>query len=213
MYLAIIGDIEDSRRIDISTRGELQETLSGIMDNTNVRAGDRGELVSGFLLTVGDEFQGLLIRNADPLWYARFIQFELGKEHNLRFGVGRGNITTNIQDSAIGIDGPCFHNARDAIVRAKRGDVTCRVEGFGGWDEIINVLMDNFYTQYWDLTEKQRRIYDLRYLHGYDVPDIQDLLKYRAPGYVYKVLAKREVEVMRETEEAISEIFTARVVK
>jgi hypothetical protein len=111
-------------------------------------------------------------------------------------------------EKALGIDGPCFHNARDAIVRAKRDKATCCVEGFGNLNKIIDVLMDNFYTQYWDLTGKQRKIYDYHYLHGYEVSKIQNLLKHRAPAYVYKVLQKRVVKLARKTEEMLSGLLT-----
>ncbi len=214
MYVALIGDMVGSRSYTPAAREEVQGRLRKAMAEANGDERRKADIEAGFVITTGDEFQGLLKAGAEPFWFARYIQDVMGEEARFRFGMGKGGLATKeIPEEALGIDGPCFHNARDAIVRAKKGDVTCRVEGFGGWDEIINVLMDNFYTQYWDLTEKQRKIYDLRYLRGRDVPDIQDLVKYRTPRYVYKVLEKREVEVMRETEEAISEIFTARVLE
>jgi hypothetical protein len=155
----------------------------------------------------------LLKAGADPLWFTRYIQDVMGEEPRFRFGIGEGELATKgIPDKAIGIDGPCFHNARDAIIRAKRDDATCCVEGFADLNDIINVLLDNFYTQYWDLTQKQREIYDYRYLHGYEVSRIQKLVKHRAPAYVYKVLQKRVVKVARKTENTISGIFTTRVV-
>jgi len=212
VYVALIGDMVGSRSYAPAAREEVQAKLREATAAANADERHKAYVEAGFVITTGDEFQGLLRDGADALRFARFVQNFMGEEARFRFGVGRGTLATReIPEKALGIDGPCFHNARDAIVRAKRNDAVCRVAGFGVWDDILNVLMDNFYTPYGGLTAKQRKIYNLRYLHGYDVPRIQNALKYSTPRYVYKVLEKREVEVMRETEEIIGEVFTTRV--
>jgi hypothetical protein len=212
MYVALIGDMVGSRSFAPADREEIQGRLRAVMAAANGDERYQADVEAGFVITTGDEFQGLLRDGADALRFARFVQDFMGEEARFRFGVGRGTLATReIPEKALGIDGPCFHNARDAIVRAKRDDAACSVAGFGVWDGILNVLMDNFYTPYGGLTAKQRKIYNLRYLHGYDVPRIQNALEYNTPRYVYKVLEKREVEVMRETEGIIGEVFTTRV--
>jgi hypothetical protein len=214
IYVALIGDMVGSRSYRSGVREKVQERLRNALAAANVDGNRKADIEAGFVITTGDEFQALLKAGADPLWFARFLQDFMGEEPRFRFGIGKGSLATkDIPEEALGIDGPCFHNARDAIIRAKRDDATCCVEGFGNLNDIINVLMDNFYTQYWELTEKQRKIYDYHYLHGYEVSEIQKLVNYRAPAYVYKVLQKRAVKVARKTENTISEIFTTRAVK
>ncbi len=203
-----------SRLYRLEVREEVQAKLREAVIKANRDKRRKADIEAEFVITTGDEFQGLLKAGADPLWFARFIQDVMGEEPRFRFGIGKGELATKeIPDKAIGIDGPCFHNARDAIIRAKEDNVTCRVKDFGNLNNIINVLMDNFYAQYWRLTEKQRRIYDMYYSRGLDVSGIQEFFEYRTSRYVYKVLEKRAVKLARNTEKAISDIFTARVVK
>ncbi len=212
IYVALIGDMVGSRSYRPAAREEVQARLRKALSAANADERRKGDIKAEFVITTGDEFQGLLKAGADPLWFGRFVQDFMGEEPRFRFGIGKGELATKgMPEKAIGIDGPCFHNARDAIIRAKRDDATCCVEGFGNLNDIINVLMDNFYTQYWNLTEKQRKIYNYHYLHGYEVSKIQNLVKHRAPAYVYKVLQKRVVKLARKTENTISEIFTTRV--
>lgn len=197
-----------SRSYKSEARDEVQTKLRNAVSGANGDEYRKGDIEAEFVITTGDEFQGLLRAGADPLWFARFVQDIMGEEPRLRFGIGKGSLATkDIPEKALGIDGPCFHNARDAIIRAKEDDATCRVEGFGTLNDIINVLMDNFYTQYWDLTDKQRNIYNFHYLHRSDVSEIQNFFGYQTSRYIYRVLEKREVEVMRETETALSNIF------
>ena len=57
-YIAIIGDIKNSRKID--NRKEVQTKLNGVLDEINQTYCE--EIAAGFLITLGDEFQGLLLR-------------------------------------------------------------------------------------------------------------------------------------------------------
>jgi hypothetical protein len=213
-YVALIGDMVGSRSYEAEARDEIQAKLRKALADANSDEDHRGDVAAEFVITTGDEFQGLLRLGADPLWFARSIQDAMGDKPHLRFGMGKGSLATKgMPKQAIGIDGPCFHNARDAITRAKKEGATCRVQGFGALNNVTNVLMDNFYAQYWGLTDRQRRVYDLYFLRGLDVDAIRERFKYRTPRYVYKILEKRVVGLMRETEKTITEIFTAPVNK
>ena len=55
-FVAVIGDMKDSRHLE--NRKEVQVRLQGILDRLNEKYKD--EIVSRFLITLGDEFQGLL---------------------------------------------------------------------------------------------------------------------------------------------------------
>ena len=56
-YIAIIGDIKNSRKID--NRKEVQTKLNGVLDEINQTYCE--EIAAGFLITLGDEFQGVLL--------------------------------------------------------------------------------------------------------------------------------------------------------
>ena len=67
------------------------------------------------MITLGDEFQGLLNNPAYAIEIVKYIQRELYPV-KLRFGIGIGEISTEInQKAAIGADGPAFYAAREII--------------------------------------------------------------------------------------------------
>ncbi len=115
LYVAVIGDLVDSRLL--RDRAGVQAKLGAALDELNHRFD--GVIASRFLITIGDEFQGLLWPSAalDALWwaYVRLMHMEV----ETRFGFGVGPLSTPLRPEAIGMDGPCFHAARAAVDRAK----------------------------------------------------------------------------------------------
>ena len=111
MGYAIIGDIKRSKKIE--NRCEIQEKLKKILDNVNSIYNN--DISAKFLITLGDEFQGLLEITAPILEIIKYIQREI-YPIKLRFGVGIGNVSTLINhEAAIGADGPAFYAAREMI--------------------------------------------------------------------------------------------------
>ena len=111
MYYAIIGDIKNSKEID--NRYEVQNKLKKILDDINLKY--KADIKANFLITLGDEFQGLLNSPAFALEIVKYTQRELYPV-KLRFGIGIGEISTEInQKAAIGADGPAFYAAREMI--------------------------------------------------------------------------------------------------
>lgn len=112
MYYAIIGDIKESKKLE--NRGEIQKKLKNVLTNINDIYCE--SIVAKFLITLGDEFQGLLKDAVNILDIVKYIQREMYPVE-LRFGVGIGEIYTEIDSqAAIGADGPAFYAARNAIV-------------------------------------------------------------------------------------------------
>lgn len=110
-YYAIIGDIKRSKKIE--NRCEIQEKLKKILDNVNSIYNN--DISAKFLITLGDEFQGLLEITAPILEIIKYIQREI-YPIKLRFGVGIGNVSTLINhEAAIGADGSAFYAAREMI--------------------------------------------------------------------------------------------------
>jgi hypothetical protein len=127
--VALIGDIVHSRRLQSSRRYSIQNKLLRFL---NEFSDDHApDIVSRFVLTLGDEFQGLVKAPQiipDLLW--RLESQELGVQ--VRIGVGYGTLTTPVREEAIGMDGPAFHNARTAITEAKAlGHLGGVFSGFG----------------------------------------------------------------------------------
>lgn len=135
-YLAVIGDIRSSRLAP--QRAEMQKLLEHGLEEINREFAD--ELVAGFVITLGDEFQGVLREPGRAVKVLVALEAVLG-EISVRYGVGWGTISTELREFAVGMDGPCFHRAREAVREGKRADRWATVSGFGGDDEILNGLL------------------------------------------------------------------------
>jgi hypothetical protein len=59
----------------------------------------------------------------------------------LRYGVGLGCLSADLKSKAIGVDGPCFHRAREAITEGRRLGRWATVSGFGDDDNLLNAVL------------------------------------------------------------------------
>lgn len=110
-FIAMIGDIRNSR--EIKERKAVQDTLKKVLKEINLKYEE--EIVSQFIVTLGDEFQGLLSEGKNLLKIIQEIKSALYPVE-LRFGIGVGKITTDINtEMALGADGPGYYKAREAI--------------------------------------------------------------------------------------------------
>lgn len=115
IYTAVIGDIRNSRAI--TSREGIQQELHNVLKEINEKYKDT--ISANFLITLGDEFQGLLSKPDKVLEIMRFIENRLYPV-KIRFGVGMGEITTSInREMALGADGPAYYAARAAITEVK----------------------------------------------------------------------------------------------
>jgi DNA-binding CsgD family transcriptional regulator len=155
VYLAIIGDVVGSREVE--NRGALQRHLILAIDRVNKHFHDK--LAAGFVLTIGDEFQGLLNQASG---IDRLLSDFRAAVHpvELRFGVGFGTLDTPLEMVALGMDGPCFHRARAAIERADARGTPIEVEGETDHPSLhIYSLLYAGLRKGW--TTRQRQVFDL----------------------------------------------------
>lgn len=138
-YIALIGDIRDSRKLE--NRAQVQETLGAICRELNATDG-AAMTASPFTLTLGDEFQALF-RWPERLWRGVFTFEAMMHPVRLRYGLGIGEITTAINtQSAIGMDGPAFYLARDAVEDIRKAGKTFRIHGLGDTAGLVNGALD-----------------------------------------------------------------------
>src|SRR6185503_4342728 len=119
-YVAVIADVVGSRQLDPGSRSLLQEEI-------------------GEFLATGDEFQGLLRDGSavpDLLWAAKTYLTRA----RIRIGVGFGELHTPLLADAVGMDGPAFHAAREAILAAKDDESHWGV--FRGFGPEGNTILD-----------------------------------------------------------------------
>ncbi|MBD3336016.1 MAG: hypothetical protein GF355_10930 [Candidatus Eisenbacteria bacterium] len=135
-YLAVIGDLRGSRQT--ADRARIQERLEAVMAAANRELS--GDLAASLVVTVGDEFQGLLHRPESFL--DLLATYDLAM-HDVpaRFALGWGGLSTKLKPTSIAMDGPCFHAAREAMERAKEEGRWITAAGFGDEpDRILNGL-------------------------------------------------------------------------
>ena len=110
-YIAIIGDLKNSRIMN--DRNRVQNQLKNLLSRVNKKYSE--DISAKFMITLGDEFQGLLHDGAHVMDMIEEIQREMHPVE-IRFGIGVGPITTDINvEMAIGADGPGYYKARQAI--------------------------------------------------------------------------------------------------
>lgn len=156
--MAIIGDIIGSRDLG-SQRSYAQKRLFLFLDEINKRYEEA--IISAFTVTAGDEFQGLICKAdliPDLIW-----ELESSLKYRVRLGIGCGRLSTQLQPVAIGMDGPVWHAAREAIEDASKNTKYGGV--FKKFNEKDDVILNGFarilHAQRKRLTKKQLKIINL----------------------------------------------------
>lgn len=115
-YIAIIGDIVKSKKL--GDRNAVQKKLQNVLLNINKKYSN--DIASNFMITLGDEFQGLLRVGNNVMNIISQIEIEMYPVV-MRFGLGIGSIETEInREVPLGADGPAYHNARKMIEEIKK---------------------------------------------------------------------------------------------
>lgn len=153
LFVALIGDIRGSRELE--DRQEAQQEFKEVVDSLNEYIPNRS-IASRFTVTTGDEFQVLLTDGADAV-DAAVSASDRFRPADLRFGIGRGELETELNpNQAIGMDGPCFHRAREAIDSARKERAWLRVAGWSSdLDRHINSMFDLVQCVREDWTDRQ----------------------------------------------------------
>ena len=170
-----------SRLLRPADRARVQEEFTELVARLNEM--HREQVRAKFVITLGDEFQGLL---RSPEIIPRLI-WELERSftsRELRLGFGYGRLHTSIPEYAINIDGPAFHNARASIEAARKQVLKGGVfTGFGtALDPALNGLARVLHHQRTTWPARQRQVAEL--LHdGWKRTDIaRDPDHYEAGG-------------------------------
>lgn len=154
-YIAVKVDLVRSRRI--SDRYGVQERLFDLVDRVNRTFGSI--IQADFVVTHGDEIQGLLHDGTAELLDVMELFVEEMKPHDLRFGIGRGTIATRLRRTAVGMDGPAWHLALDAIEQTKKELKIASFQGFGRRrDDMLRSLVNLLFWQRARWSAQQREV-------------------------------------------------------
>lgn len=155
-YISLIADVVGSRSVPRIQRRALQHRFTQVIDDFNLKYSKM--IAAKFVITLGDEFQGLLNSAAvvpDLIWR---LEEDL-PGYDFRLGIGAGTLDTPVQKYAINIEGPALHMARAAIESARKTRTLGGVfHGFGELDDILNGIARLLWFQRSRWTRAQRRI-------------------------------------------------------
>lgn len=116
-YITMLFDIKNSRHYP--NRTLLQYTLIDALKLCNTQFQEI--LAAPFLITVGDEWQGLLKPHSNYEPIINFFKLNLPQDVSFYTGVGIGPIAiSNFELTVNQLDGPAFYLAREALNYAKR---------------------------------------------------------------------------------------------
>jgi hypothetical protein len=157
-YCAIIGDIRDSRQMP--QRFKVQNKFLHAMFMINKEFSS--DITSRFLITLGDEFQGLLDNASKSYQIIQRIQ-NIMDDTTFAFGIGIGTLATKVRkESALGMDGECFYRARAALSHAKSIQRQVVYNFNDSAEPLINAIIGIFERQWSALDKRQKQIYNLR---------------------------------------------------
>jgi len=136
LYATVTADLVESRRL--GNRADAQEKIGQLVQSLNARF--KNSLAAPFMVTLGDEIQGLLhdleqVPRVVSSIHAIFHPSEIS------VGIGIGQIATKLSGRVTEMDGPAFINARGAIETAKNEGVEVVVRTSDGLaDGILNAV-------------------------------------------------------------------------
>jgi SatD family protein len=114
-YLTMVCDIKNSRKL--KDRESVQYKLIDVLKEANIKFAE--QIVSPFIITIGDEWQGLLVYPCDYKCIMDFFYEKMG-DVDFYCGIGIGEISIHNFDLTVNqLDGPAFYSAREAISIAK----------------------------------------------------------------------------------------------
>lgn len=163
-YVAIIGDIVDSKKI--ADRKQTQRELKALLDKINRIY--KEDIAAKFSITLGDEFQGLLKNTKNVINIIQEIELQmLGFE--VRLGIGIGEVSTDIDfEHSFLIDGSAYHRARQMIkqlqkkkasyVEQKSNIMLCSKSSDMKIDELINSVFSLCYVLKSKWSERQKEV-------------------------------------------------------
>ncbi len=200
-YIAVIGDVVESRAI--RNRSEIQKDFKSAMNSLNEMFST--DLHARFVVTLGDEFQGLVKRSLNSYQFFQAYHLLFGNRVETRIGFGLGDLSTAMNDEAIGMDGTCFHQARQAVDSMKQKNKFLAFHGFE-MNVAINVLANTVVSARQQWTDRQIEVVNL-YSQSMDQSQVARELNITKQA-VNKVLHAANFNIYYQSWTGINQLFS-----
>lgn len=116
-YIVIIGDLEESKKLEPGLRLKAQRSLLTQFDKLN---NESGRPLSSYSIILGDEFQAVYEEGGHIFRHIWTLMAELNPVM-IRWSIGVGEITTPVnRERSFEMDGPAFHRARQKMKVMKK---------------------------------------------------------------------------------------------
>ncbi len=205
-YVAIIGDIIQSRQL--KNRKQAQVRLQKVLAKIN--SGPlKDKIQADFVITLGDEFQGLVTRAFPLRAFLEFYGAETADMFQTRFGIGLGGLSTPLKGKAVGMDGSSFHHARRAVDTAKAEKRYLYFMGFEN-NVALNSLFQLVQSIWEGRTAQQREIIQLFQQLGQQTAVAEK--KNISRQAVSKILAAGKFGPYQDGWRGIQQLFSGRTV-
>ncbi|MEX2719975.1 MAG: SatD family protein [Candidatus Wukongarchaeota archaeon] len=138
MHLAcvITVDIKGSKKL--KNRAEVQNKILNLLSSLNKEF--NSFLIADFMMTLGDEFQGVLKTTSVILNIYKYVKKNLPV--GFYCGVGIGYIETSLSEKPSEMDGSAFHHSRGALKEAKKRNIELVFKSHSGEiDFLLNSVM------------------------------------------------------------------------
>ncbi|OGU26358.1 MAG: hypothetical protein A2X66_05370 [Ignavibacteria bacterium GWA2_54_16] len=179
-------------------RARVQKQFQRAIDAVNKEY--KGSISSKFVLTLGDEFQGLLSSPSESFRLVRHFQ-DLMEDVPFAFGIGVGPLATLLNPrEALGMDGECFHRARAALLIAKRQHREIVYDFDSPALSLINAFVGLMDALWGKLTPRQQRIAQLSKISTQE--DVAKKLKITQQA-VSKVHSSTGIKRLQEAESTL----------
>lgn len=156
-FVVIIADVRGSKKMAVEERHEGQLFLKSAIIQVNENFAD--DIEASFMITRGDEFQGVLKNMSSGLKI--MLEFErLLFPLDLRYGIGKGKIQKMGSNIPIEMDGPAFHRANEAVNLAKKKKLFIQSKTS---DEGIDILLNNIFLLMYSIKSRWNEVNYQRY--------------------------------------------------
>ena len=211
-FVAVIGDMKSSKHLE--NRRAVQIHLEEVLDAINQEY--RDDIASKFMITLGDEFQGLLKTGSSAVFIIDKIEREM-YPIQLRFALGVGEITTDINSNMpLGADGPAYYHARKIIDELKasekkkmesKGNVKIEIQGNAEISEFINTIFSLLTTVKETWTPRQVEIINAYLKTGGTQKDTARILNINQSN-VQKALSSANYYTYRKALEGVGKVLS-----
>ncbi len=195
-YCAIIGDINKSR--SLANRDKIQRNFHKAI--TVINREYKKDIAAKFLITLGDEFQGVLASATLSYQCVRRMQ-ELMAPVQFTFGIGIGTISTSFNTNTIAMDGEVFHRARRALEEAKKKKSLLRFDFNHTALPLTNAVAELIDKHQCRLSSRQRTVAALMKEHN-NQSKVAKILKVSQPT-IWKVVSSQHIRQLHEAETSL----------